>query len=54
MYRIGKKELKGKLGYYMGQVKKGEHITGDRPRAPHSSHRAYWARRGNGKAGRVN
>jgi len=27
MYRIGKKELKSKLGYYMGQVKKGEHIT---------------------------
>lgn len=27
MYRIGIKELKNRLSYYVGQVKKGEHIT---------------------------
>lgn len=34
MYRIGIKELKNKLSYYIGHVKKGEHITvTDRGRA---------------------
>jgi len=27
MYRVGIKELKNKFSHYIGQVKKGEHIT---------------------------